>query len=120
MVSGLLSWGLLPFEPVTNHQHFSLPLPVSLLPFVGLAIETLIRLLVTLTFCLCWSKIAPIVSSPGAWLVTMSRIFIVVHRLFRTILCTRVSLVVPEMKVLITSALMRLVSLLHCHEKRQM
>jgi hypothetical protein len=53
-----------------------------------------------------------------AWLVAMSRSSFVVHRLLCPNLCTRVSLVVPKMKALITSALVRLVSSLRCREKR--
>jgi hypothetical protein len=43
----------------------------------------------------------------------------VVHGLLRPI-CTRVSLVVPEMNVLMMSTSARFVSLLHCREKHRM
>jgi hypothetical protein len=50
----------------------------------------------------------PTASSLDVWLVAMSRSSFIVHMLFCPILCTRVSLVVPEMKALIMLVSMRL------------
>lgn len=48
MVSSLLSWGLPFLLACRNHQHFDLPLSISLLPFVMLATKNLIKLLTML------------------------------------------------------------------------
>lgn len=100
-----------------SHQHFVVPPLVLLLSIVGLAIEAPIRLLVVFGLLLTVVEDCPSTSSPDAWWVVMSRSSFIVRELFRPILCTRVPLVVPGMNALTTSASMRLVILLHCHEK---
>lgn len=95
-------------------------LSLVLLYLVGWPLKPPSGSLSRLAFYLRWSKITRTASSPDAWLVAMSRSSFVVRMFFHPSLCTRVSLVVPKMKALITSASARLVSLLHCREKRRM
>lgn len=52
-----------------------------------------------------------------AWLVVISRSFFVVWGLLHPSLCTKVSLMVPEMKEIITSMSARLDNSLHYREK---
>lgn len=68
---------------------------------------------------LLFAKIAPTTSSPDAWLVEISKSSFVVCGLLWPRLRTRVSLVVPKIKALITTVSARLDNSLHCHEKHR-
>lgn len=78
-----------------------------------------------LTPCHAWPSInggqrLPPTSSPNVWLVAMSRSSFIFCELLRSSSCTRVLLVVPKMKALMTPVSSRLVIRLNYREKHRM
>jgi hypothetical protein len=115
MVGGLVGRRFPSILTCCGHQHFIVP-PLVLLPLVEPPSGASIGLFVALClFAMVENR--PTTSSPNEWIIAMSRSSFVVRGLLHPTLCTKVSLVVPEMNALITLASARLVSSLHCHEK---
>jgi hypothetical protein len=119
MVGGLLGRWFPPFLTYHSYNHFVMS-PLVLLYFIESPPWPSSGSLSLLAFCLQWLKISPTASCPDVWVIVMSNSSFVVHGLLRPSLCTRVSLMVPEMNALIMSASARLVSSLHCREKYRM
>lgn len=118
MVGGLLGRRFPSILTCRGHQHFIVP-PLVLPPLVEPPSRASIGLFVVLCL-LAMVENRPTTSSPDEWIVAMSRSSFMVRGLLRPTMCTKVSLVVPEMNALITLASTRLVSSLHYHEKHRM